>query len=79
MALALLAREEMIGIGRLEGRKRDRCAPLAKAMSDGSKNEVNFIGPRSYIHRPTKLYSSAYEVNFIFYPTFEASSHGMSR
>ena len=43
------------------------------------KNEVNFIGPRSYIHRPTKLYSSAYEVNFIFYPTFEASSHGMGR
>ena len=43
MALALMAREEMIGIGGLEGRKETAVPPLAKAMSDGSKNKVNFI------------------------------------
>lgn len=31
----------------------------------GLKNEYNFIGLRSYIHRPTKLTSSAYEVKFM--------------
>ena len=42
---------------------------LRKNMLVGCpKNEVNFMGPRSYIHRPTKLYSWAYEVNFIFTP-----------
>ena len=61
MALALLAREEMIGIGRLEGRKRGRCAPLAKAMRVSPGDAEG-----SFFNATLKdLTSSAYEVNFI--------------
>lgn len=43
MALALLAREEMIGLIDWKEEKVTVAPPLAKAMSDGAKNEVNFI------------------------------------
>ena len=38
---------------------------ICVASEKASKNEVNFIGLRSYIHRLTKLTSSAFEVIFM--------------
>jgi hypothetical protein len=52
----------------IEGKKYEKLPSWPKdfiTVKTCLKKPIGFVGQRSYIHRPTKLTSSACEVNFI--------------